>query len=60
MSRFRLQVIRWVSGALAGACVVTVLVAHPRGGAAVALLFGMLILGAPGALITLHLYDTRR
>lgn len=59
MSRFQLQLIRWSSLVLSTACVVAGW-AHPHRGIGLVLFFGMLILGAPGALITLHLYDNRR
>jgi hypothetical protein len=57
LSRNQLQLIRWTSGGLAAAIIVSSWLLDIRGGWAVLWFFGFLLVGAPGALITLHLME---
>ena len=59
LSRRELQAIRWTSAALALALVSLSWFWKLEGGWGVLWFFGFLIVGAPGALITLHLMDKK-
>ncbi|MEO7654459.1 MAG: hypothetical protein ABIS23_02105 [Sphingomicrobium sp.] len=59
LSRNRLQLIRWTSAALSFAILVSSLLWDISEGWAVLLFFGFLVIGAPAALITLHLMQLK-
>jgi hypothetical protein len=59
LSRNQLQFIRWTSGVLALAILASSWFWDARGGWAVLCFFGFLVIGTPGALITLHLMDSK-
>ena len=55
LSRTRLQVIRWTCAAISFAIFILVWSWNPRGGWAVLCLFGLIVTGAPAAIISLQL-----
>lgn len=57
LPRSQLQLIRWTSALLSGAIVLNTMVSKPEGGWAVLSFFGAMIVGAPAALLTLHLME---
>ena len=59
LSRGQLQLVRWTSAALSMAIVLSALIWKPDGGLAVLAFFGFMIIGAPAALITLHLMELK-
>jgi hypothetical protein len=59
LSRHQLQLIRWTSATLCGAIVVSSWFLDIHGGWAALWFFSFLLVGAPAALITLHLMDTK-
>jgi len=59
MSRPQLEAIRWTLAVLSLGCIVAGWVFQPRGGAALALFFLFFVLGAPDAMLTLHLRPSK-
>jgi len=61
MSRGRLELIRWVSAAVAAAIfpVPIILGWRPEGGWGVLAFFGFILFGAPVAMLTLHLHPPK-
>ena len=59
LSRNQLQLVRWTSATLFFAIVVSAMTWKPTGGWGLLAFFGFLIVGAPAALINLHLMEMK-